>query len=422
MKKFLLLSFICGSLTPVFAQNSGINQDESKVPAYTLPDVLTCRDGEKVTSAARWEQKRRPELLALFANQMYGENFADYAGMNRSCEVLTEQPDALGGKAICRQVKITFTRGNVVREALLLIYLPKTVKGKVPVFLSYNYNGNHTISTDPKILASPSSAAFSSGDPDSERGNRARRWPLELIANEGFAVVTFCYHDVFPDSKTMKDESMLALASDYEAKKHDPHSTQALGAWAWGFSRIVDYLETVDEIDSKRIVLMGHSRQGKAALWAGAQDPRFAIVISNNSGCGGAALSLRRFGENLHAITTGAPHWFCAEFVQYANNEESLPFDQHELIALMAPRPVYIASAQEDLWADPKGEYLSGYHAGPVYALYGLKGLAKHEMPEVNAPLTHHHIGYHIRSGVHDVTDFDWKCFIRFAKKHFSKE
>jgi hypothetical protein len=239
---------------------------------------------------------------------------------------------------------------------------------------------------------------------------------LELIINEGFGVVTLCYHDVFPDDKTMKDESMLALAGDYEARKNDPHATQALGAWAWGYSRVVDYLETVKQVDSKRIIVMGHSRQGKAALWAGAQDPRFAVVISNNSGCGGAALSKRQFGETLKVITTRFPHWFCPDFSHYADNEDALPFDQHELIALMAPRPVYIASAQKDLWADPKGEFLSGVYAGPVYKLYGLKGLETGEMPDVDKPLATNRIGYHIRTGGHDVTGYDWQCYIQFVK------
>ncbi|MDR3262124.1 MAG: acetylxylan esterase [Tannerella sp.] len=420
MKKIFLIVCIFGCLAPVSAQVNPVNQDETKVPVFTLPDILTCRDGERITSVAQWEKKRRPELLALFASQMYGEVFTDYTGMSCSSEVLVENPNDLEGTAISKQIMIRFKRGNVVRELLLLMYLPKALKGKAPVFLSYNYNGNHSISTDPNILVSPSCARISSDDPAAARGNQVRRWPLEMIINEGFGLVTFCYHDVFPDNKAMKDESMLALAADYENRKNDPHATQALGAWAWGLSRVVDYLETVEQIDNKRIAAMGHSRQGKAVLWAGAQDPRFAVIISNDSGCGGAALSKRQFGETVNAITTNFPHWFCPVFTQYANNEELLPFDQHELVALMAPRPVYIASAQEDGWADPKGEYLSGYYAGPVYALYGLKGLETNEMPEINAPVMNH-VGYHIRTGVHDVTDFDWNRYIQFAKKHFLK-
>jgi len=190
-----------------------------------------------------------------------------------------------------------------------------------------------------------------------------------------------------------------------------------LGAWAYGFSRIVDYLETQKGVDRKKIIVMGHSRHGKAALWAGAQDKRFSIVISNNSGCGGAALSKRVFGENIARITTSFPHWFCPAFNRYANNEAGLPFDQHQLVSLIAPRYVYIASALEDAWADPKGEFLSGYYAGPVYELYGLKGLATNVQPMLHQPIMND-VGYHIREGKHDVTEYDWICFMDFADKH----
>jgi len=419
MKHFLLPVLTLLFVIPTIAQQRNVNQDESKVPVFQLPDVLLCANGEKVTSVEQWEKTRRPELFNLFAQQVYGVPFnLSNSGIGVTYETMSENPNALNGQAICKQIKIILTKRDLVREIWLLIYLPKTPTANIPVFLSYNFNGNHTVHPDPAILISPSLARVSNRDQNELRGDQSSRWPVEMIVNEGFAVITACYHDVFPDQKELKDESILPLFDDYMARKNDANAEQAIGAWAKGYRIIMDYIVSDPIFDAKRVALMGHSRQGKAALWTGAQDTRFAIVISNNSGCGGAALSMRRFGETVDLITTSFPHWFCPAFTHYANNEDALPVDQHELIALIAPRPIYIASAAEDLWADPKGEFLAGVYASPVYQLYGLKGLETNAMPPLNTPVMNH-IGYHIRSGVHDVTDYDWKNYITFAKKHF---
>ena len=418
MKPKLILLSMALVVSATLAQQRNVNQDESKVPAFPLPEVLTSTAGEKITTSEQWEKSRRPELLRLFSTLIYGEPLTTLSKINVKYETLRENANALNGKAICKQVKISLSNNNAVREIYLLIYLPKQLKENIPVFLSYNFNGNHTVQPDPEILISPSLAKISSRDQDLERGNQSSRWNVEMIVDEGFAVITACYHDVFPDRKDLKDESILPLYDDYEAKKTNVNAEQAIGAWAKGYSMIMDYIVSDKTFDAKKVALMGHSRQGKAALWAGALDTRFAIVISNNSGCGGAALSKRKFGETIDLITTSFPHWFCPAFTGFANKEEELPIDQHALIALIAPRPVYIASAEEDLWADPKGEFLGGFHADPVYRLYGLKGLETAVMPQLNSPIINH-IGYHIRSGIHDVTDYDWQCYIAFAKKHF---
>ena len=183
----------------------------------------------------------------------------------------------------------------------------------------------------------------------------------------------------------------------------------------------MDYLETNSKVDAKKVAILGHSRLGKTALWAGASDKRFALVISNNSGRVGAALTKRIFGEPLDFMHEAIPYWFCDDFGKYTGKEHLLPVDQHELIALIAPRPVYVASAEEDLWADPKGEFLSCVHASAVYKFLGKEGFPADTMPPLNHPVVGT-IGYHIRTGKHDVTPYDWQCYMNFADYQFSKK
>lgn len=419
MKKHIIASIVfLFSASLSIAQNEiPVNYDESEVPDYILPDPLTGNNGEKITSVKQWEKQRRTEILDFFSSQVYGRTPKDK--MKVTYETLAENPDFMDGKATAKQVKFIFTNGKKNVEALLLLVLPNRPEGKVPVFVSYNYKGNHSTCFDPGIQYSPTfSIVKEANDPDWERGCQADRWCYDKIIDRGYGVATMFYQDIFPDKPGLEEHGIVSLFSNYNPSGKASDQWQALGAWAWGSSRMVDYLETQKRIDVNKIIIMGHSRQGKAALWAGAQDKRFKIVISNNSGCGGAALSKRVFGENIAKITTLFPHWFCPAFNQYANNEAKLPFDQHELIALMAPRKVYIASALEDTWADPKGEFLSAFHAGSVYELYGLKGLETDIQPPVHQPIMND-VGYHIREGIHDVTDYDWERFMDFADIHF---
>lgn len=393
------------------------NYDESKVPDYVLPDVLVCNNGKKVTTAKEWETLRRPEVLEIFSSQVYGRTPKDKIRV--SYETLSERTDALDGKATCKQVKFTFTNGSKKVEAILLTLIPNDRKGKVPVFVGYNFKGNHSTTTDTTICYPPSFPLVKAPDhPDWKRGCQASRWCYDKIIARGYAVATMFYQDIYPDKDGLADHSVVSLFPGYNPAVAASDEWRAIGAWAWGSSRIVDYLETQSWADLHKIAVVGHSRQGKAALWAGAQDTRFGVVISNDSGCGGAALSKRAFGETVARICSVFPHWFCPAFARYGGREQEMPFDQHELIALMAPRPVYVASAAEDLWSDPKGEFLSASYAGVVYELYGKKGLGTTDMPAIHQPIMKD-VGYHIRAGKHDVTDYDWQRFMDFCDLHF---
>ncbi len=416
----IMVSSLCGAqeLPPV-------NYDESKVPAYELPDPLVALDGTRITTPALWFHKRRPEILELFTREMYGR--APGKPERMKFELLEQSDHALGGRALRRQVRIVFDTRHPEVAMEVLLYLPSHTPRPVPVFVGLNFRGNHTIHPDPAIRITKSwvrndrrlGITNNQATPQT-RGIAASRWPVEYILSRGYGLVTAYYGDIDPDFHDGFRNGVHGLYPN-AGDKHGPEDWGSIAAWAWGLSRIVDYLETVPEIDRNRIAVIGHSRLGKTALWAGANDQRFSIVISNNSGCGGAALSRRRYGETVARINRSFPHWFCDNFKKYNENESALPFDQHMLIALIAPRPVYVASAVEDRWADPRGEFLSCLHAEPVYRLLGAGGLALNAMPPLNTP-AFSRIGYHIRTGRHDVTLFDWAQYLTFADRYFKDE
>jgi len=398
-----------------------VNYDEDKVPPYTLPDPLVMQDGTKVTSAEMWRTKRRPEVLELFRTHVYGRSPAKPEAL--AFKAFDNEAKALGGRATRRQVTILFTGKEDGPKADLLLYLPDDAKRPVPAFLILNFNGNHAVSTDPAIRLSASWQRDGKGvvknkATDDARGTEASRFPIDRILARGYALATIYYGDIDPD---YHDGFKNGVHPAFDMGKRQPDSWGAIAAWAWGLSRALDYLETDKDVDAKRVAVLGHSRLGKTALWAGAEDQRFAIVISNDSGAGGAALSKRFYGETVEVLNRNFPHWFCENFRKYSANEAALPVDQHELIALSAPRPVYVASAVQDRWADPKGEFLSCLGADPVYRLLGTEGLPTKEMPGLDTPVMGT-IGYHIRTGAHDLTAYDWDRYMDFADKHYGRK
>ncbi|HOS73517.1 MAG TPA: acetylxylan esterase, partial [Bacteroidales bacterium] len=361
MKKPVLIFSVILFLVNIYflkGQQFVANYDESKVPSYRLPDPLKFENGGTVRNKKGWD-RRREEIFKIFENEVYGVA-PGWKGEIIASELSSDE-NALNGKAVRKEINLTLKNGNRELTMTMLLYMPKNSAGS-PVFLGYNFYGNHTITSEPGIAVTKSwirnnkdYGVFENRASEAGRGLSSGYWPVEMIVSEGYGVATIYYGDADPDY----DDGFHNGVHGLYDQERDGTSWGTIAGWAWGLSRAMDYLVTLPSVDPGRVIVMGHSRLGKTALWAGAMDERFALVISNNSGCGGAALSKRAFGETVGSINRSFPHWFCGNFRKYNEKEELLPVDQHQLIALIAPRPVYVASAEEDQWADPRGEFLS---------------------------------------------------------------
>ncbi len=425
MKELAQAAAHAAILDPDNAQKVGpehfpTNKDESKVEPYTLPDALVMNDGTPVTTREQWFKARRPELLKMFTEQMYGKSPKPSKEMH--FQVVEESPDAVGGLATRKQVKLYLNKTD--KYCLnLLVYLPNSVEGPAPVFLGINFKGNWGITDDPAVLMPDKAQLKRYGIIDNlERGVNARRWPLEQILSAGYGVVTFYRGDADPDYHDGFRNGVTPMIYKKGQTWPEPDQWGSISAWAWCLSRCVDWFESVPYIDAERVAVIGHSRLGKTALWAGAQDKRFKVVISNCSGEGGAALTRRVFGESVQDLNHHFPHWFCQNFYQWNGKDREIPFDQHELIALVAPRAVYIAGADGDEWADPVGQFEAAKAASRVYEFLGFKGLMIKEYPPVETPSLEGRIGFHNRHGKHDIVEYDWTQYLKFADKWMPKK
>jgi len=419
-----LVFLVLLGINPVslLAQKSEVIYDEALVPEFSLPDPLKLEDGQSITSPEVWNSQARPEILAQFEEQVYGK--APPAPANINFRIEEESDNALDGLAVRRQIAIQLTPDEKGPVLHLLLYLPKAAQQPVPTFLTLNFYGNHTIASDPEILLSQSWMRNNSSKgvvdhkaTEASRGSSDSRWPVKTILENGYGLASIYYGDIDPDYDDGFQNGVHPYFMNKGQQRPQADQWGSIAAWAWGLSRAMDYLQIDSEVDGQKVVVMGHSRLGKTSLWAGATDNRFAAVISNNSGCGGAALSRRRFGESVQRINTSFPHWFCENFKKYNHNEGACPVDQHMLIALVAPRPVLVCSAEEDRWADPLGEFLSVYHASPVYEMLGVEGINASQMPPVDEPVLSR-VGYYIRPGKHDVLPSDWNRYMKFADRH----
>jgi hypothetical protein len=366
---------------------------ESSVPDFVLPDPLLTPDGETIGSAEQWQMHRK-KFLDIFREYMYGYRPGLPEELN--FELAREDKRAMNGKATLRIVNIISRHQGREHKFELILFLPNKISGPVPVYLLMN--NRPATNTDPS------------------RAEISGFWPAEEVIDRGYGIAAIQNRELAPDDTGEFTEGVIKLFEGDAENERPGNAWAALAAWGWGASRVMDYFETDRRVDCSRIAVLGHSRGGKASLWAGAEDERFSLVISNNSGSGGASLSKRRYGETVEAVNRFT-HWFALNFRQFNGQEEKLHFDQHMLISLIAPRAVYIASADRDLWADPRGEFLSLAYSSPVYGLWSYPPIGTDAMPPMDKALHSGPRGYHVRPGGHNLTPADWHNFMDFSDR-----
>ena len=432
-------------LALVAIRAAATNYDEAKVGDYQLPDPLVCNDGSRVTNAETWFAKRRPEILEAYRAEIFGRS--PDAGTNVTFNVWETSSNALGGTAVRKQIEINFSGTPDGPVAHLLLYTPAG-KTAAPIFLCLQFNGNYTVNDDPAIAIFPgwSGKAGALAMPKNPvRGQFANNWKISETLARGYGIAIVDYREIEPDlaggagfKYGVHKNFPPPAAADYSGTGFQPVSSRktethglearatsaadgwgAIGAWAWGMSRALDYLATDKDVDARRVILFGHSRLGKTALWAGAQDTRFAAVIANCSGEMGASLSRRDYGETVDDVAKSFPYWMAGNFQKYAGHWNDLPVDSHFLIALIAPRPLFLNTGSEDRWADPRGEFLAARAATPVYELLGETGISENDFPPLDHALQHD-IGFNCHTGKHDVLPSDWDNFLNFADAHFA--
>ena len=403
------------------AQRKDVNYDEAKIDMGVLPDPLLSKTNDRITSKD-WETHRL-ELIRTLSEHQFGFSPTEKASLSWK---IVEEGLMNDGLTKRQQIVVQLKTASASIDIDLIVCSPVN-KLQCGAFLGLNFQGNHSIDDDKAIRIptswmrnNPEAGVTDNRASEKGRGQQSRRWPIREINERGFVVATAYYGDIDPDFDDGFKNGVHSLFPSHKPGIDHLDRWGSIAGWSWGLSRLLDVLVELPSVDPTKVAVVGHSRLGKASLWAGATDPRFSVVISNNSGCGGAALERRNFGETVAIINTSFPHWFCGNFKKYNKNEKELPHDAHTLISVIAPRPVYIASATEDTWADPKGEYLSGLYATPVYQMLGYEGLSSPNPPAPEVSVGGR-IGYHSRIGPHDILSYDWHRFMDFSDKSWKK-
>ncbi|HUL54849.1 MAG TPA: acetylxylan esterase [Opitutaceae bacterium] len=380
------------------------NYDEDKVPPYTLPDPLILQNGQPVRDADTWFKQRRPEILRLYESEIYGR--VPPRAPKATFQVIETDPKAMAGLAVRKLVLVHFGDKPDGPTVHLHVYLPAQATAPVPVLLHLVFFNNPPLAGGPPARGVDGSPAFR------EAG------PIADILARGYGYATFRYSEVQPDQPDTFDAGVIGLALAPGQTKPAPDEWGTISAWAWGASRVLDGLEKDPAVDARRVALIGHSRLGKTVLWAGASDPRFALVFSSGSGEMGAALARRDFGETVDDLAANYGYQFAGNFQKYPGHWTDLPVDAHLLIALLAPRPVFIIDGTENLWGDPRGEFLAAVAAGPVYRLLGRPDLGATDGPPLDTPLITGELGFYYHTGGHTITAADWSAFLTFVDRH----
>lgn len=393
-----------------------VNYDESLVGNYTLPDPLTLANGKAVKDAKTWTEKRRPEIVRLFEENEYGRAPGRPPAM--TFDVFDKGTPAFGGKATRRQVTVYFSADKNGPKMDLLVYVPAAATKPVPLLLNLSFSANSQTVTDPGVKVGEVWGRDKKRAP-APAGDGLGRINVQPLLDAGFGFATVYYGDIDPDFLGGVPLGVRALYLKPGQSEPAPDEWGSIAAWAWGLSRALDYLETDRAVDARRVAILGVSRLGKTVMWAGARDPRIALVIASCSGEGGAALSRRNYGETIAHLTapTRYPYQFCANYAKYGEHVDHFPVDAHMLVSLIAPRPVLLQTGDKDNWSDPKGEFLAAVAAEPVYRLFGRQGLDTDQWPAAGTPILHD-IGYYMHAGGHGTIPSDWDQFLAFLRKH----